>query len=110
MRSAIANESRGELKLLHSISSIFLLPQYHQLVSHAPQNQQYPQNVTHATHHQEYAQNENTSQTRFDDAPWIVYGIAERTRENFDCNEPGQDCEDLEYKGKVVDCEIPRFG
>ena len=63
------------------------------------------------TYHQQYAQYENTPRIRFDDAPEIVYGVAVRTKENFDCNKPGvkHHCEHLEHYGKVVDCDIQRF-
>ena len=63
----------------------------------------------HAPHHQQYGEYAYTPETQFDDAPEIIYGTVVRTREFFDCNGQGQDCEDLEQYGKVVDCNIARF-
>ena len=105
--SATSRQSYSKFEIFHHSTTQY--PQYHEPVTHAPQYQQYPQPAPHAPLHQQHAEYSYAPKTRFDDAPEIVYGTAIRTREIFDCNEPGQDCESLEHYGKVVDCNIARF-
>jgi hypothetical protein len=72
------------------------------------------QNGPHGYHYHTYNYIRPYEQVRFDDAPEPIYGFTLRTRQLFPCEEGGQDkfskeCQDLEAKGDVVDCQQKRF-
>ena len=87
-----------QIPILHTLPhSPLLIPQPAVPVIHT-------HHVIHPVHHV------HIKTIRFDNAPEPVYGIAMRYRKFYDCNDPGQDCEELERDGKIVQCgDLQRF-